>query len=293
MTGRGIDHLVLCVDDLEAAEGFYRRLGFTTTPRAAHPFGTGNVLAQLQGNYIELLSVVAPGKIVPAAPGGFSFGAFNQAFLETRPGFSMLALASDDARRDHAEFVAKGLDTYPPFDFARQATLPDGRRATVAFSLVFVTDARMPTAAFFVCQHHTPEHFWKPDYQRHANGAVAVNEVVMVAAEPESLADLFSRLHGRDAVTVEPGRLAVATGRAGVTVLSPARCGERFPVGMIARAPATPYFVGYRVAVADLDRAAAVLQKNAVAFRTDAGRLQVGPAAAFGAVVEFAAEDAP
>ena len=44
----GIDHLVLCVRDLERARDLYRRLGFTLTPPARHPFGTGNSLVQFE-----------------------------------------------------------------------------------------------------------------------------------------------------------------------------------------------------------------------------------------------------
>ena len=55
---RGIDHVVLCVRDLEAARAAFQHLGFTLTPHAVHPFGTGNSLVQLQGCFIELLTVV-------------------------------------------------------------------------------------------------------------------------------------------------------------------------------------------------------------------------------------------
>ncbi|MBO6820247.1 VOC family protein, partial [Thalassospira sp.] len=46
---RAIDHIVLCVNDLDAAIAVYTQLGFTVTPRAVHPFGTGNALIQLDG----------------------------------------------------------------------------------------------------------------------------------------------------------------------------------------------------------------------------------------------------
>jgi hypothetical protein len=77
---RGIDHLVLCLSDLEQARRTYQALGFTTTPPALHPFGTGNSLVQLQGNFLELLAIDEPQKIRPAAPGYFSFATFCQQF---------------------------------------------------------------------------------------------------------------------------------------------------------------------------------------------------------------------
>lgn len=68
----------------------------------------------------------------------------------------MLTFASDDARRNQTAFTEKGLTTYPVFDFSRRAALPGGGEATVAFSLAYVTDDRMPGIAFFACQQHAP-----------------------------------------------------------------------------------------------------------------------------------------
>ena len=287
---RGIDHLVLCVRDLDAARQVYARLGFTTTPPAVHPFGTGNSLIQLQGNFLELLSLAEPGKIPPMAPGHFSFGAFNRDFLARRQGMSMLVFQSDDARRDQQEFAAKDLETYAPFDFSRRATLPDGSAVTVAFSLAFVTDPRMPEAAFFVCQQHAPEYFWRPDYQRHPNGAVAVREVVMVADDPASFAGLFQKLQGPESVAAAEGAVHVATTLGRVTLLDRRRFAARFPDMPVPRAPDTPHFAGYQVAVADLARTEALLRQAAMPVRREKGSLRIAPADAFGVVVEFAAE---
>jgi catechol 2,3-dioxygenase-like lactoylglutathione lyase family enzyme len=91
---RPLDHLVLCVRDLDAARASYERLGFTLTPKASHPFGTGNSLVQLHGNFLELLAVVDRRLITPVEPGGFAFAAFNERFLAAREGMSMLVFAS-------------------------------------------------------------------------------------------------------------------------------------------------------------------------------------------------------
>ncbi|MEK7245865.1 MAG: VOC family protein, partial [Pseudomonadota bacterium] len=96
--GRGIDHLVLAVRDLEAARDFHARLGFTLTPRARHPFGTDNSLIQFQGSFLELLTVARPADIPSHGPDNFSFAAYNLDFLAQRQGFSMLVFESTDAR---------------------------------------------------------------------------------------------------------------------------------------------------------------------------------------------------
>ncbi len=284
---RPLDHLVLCVRDLDAARASYERLGFTLTPKALHPFGTGNSLVQLDGNFLELLAVVDRSLIKPVELGGFAFAAFNERFLAAREGMSMLVFASDDARRDHREFAASGLQTYTPFDFSRLAKLPDGSEATVGFSLAFVTEPRMPEAAFFVCQQHAPQYFWKPDYQSHRNGALAVDEVVMVAPDPAAFAGFFAKLQLNGALVSESGRLTVGTSRGAITILDAAGFAARFPLNP-PPALATPHFAAYRLDVADLAETTALLRKNDVAFRRHGPAIQVGPADTFGVTLEFA-----
>src|SRR4051812_44261548 len=95
-SNRGFDHLVLCTRNLEGARRTYHRLGFTLTPHAVHPWGTGNSLVQLRGHYLELLGIDAPARIPRLSAEQFSFGGFNADFLSRREGFSMLALTTAD-----------------------------------------------------------------------------------------------------------------------------------------------------------------------------------------------------
>jgi hypothetical protein len=285
---RPIDHLVLCVRDLDAARRVYERLGFTLTPKALHPFGTANSLVQLRGNFLELLAVADRRLIKPAGEGAFGFAAFNERFLAAREGMSMLVFASDDARRDQREFAASGLDTYAPFDFSRQAVLPDGSAVTVGFSLAFVTETRMPEAAFFVCQQHAPQYFWKPEYQTHRNGALTVEEVVMVAPDPAAFATFFAKLQPGRMVDRRGGGIVVGTGRGVVTVLDPAAFAARFSAGGSA-ASDTPHFAAYRLGVGDLAATEAVLRENGVAVHRERTTIQLSPSETFGVILEFAA----
>jgi hypothetical protein len=224
---KGIDHLVLCGRDQQVMRDSFTALGFTLTPEARHPFGTGNSLIQLEGCFLELLSVFEPDKIPEHEEGRFSFAAFNRDFLDHREGLSMLVLDSTDARADVAAFRAAGLRTYEPFDFSRKARLPDGQEVTVGFSLAFTTDPKLPNMAFFTSQQHAPEHFWKPDYQRHPNRALSVLEVTLVADKPEEHAAFLSAFSGFPAGPVKGG-ITVRTTRGNISCVTPERFGESF-----------------------------------------------------------------
>lgn len=248
---KGIDHLVLCGRDLGAMRENYAALGFTLTPEARHPFGTGNSLIQLEGCFLELLGVFEPEKISEAGAGRFSFAAFNRDFLARGEGMSMLVLDSTDARADVAAFRDRGLQTYEPFDFQRRAKLPDGEEVTVGFSLAFATDPAMPGIAFFTCQQHAPEHFWKPQYQRHANRALTILDVSLVAERPQDHAAFLSAFTGFGAESIQGG-LTVRTTRGNISCITPQHFTKIF-----GREPDTsrgPHFAGFTIGVRRIAR---------------------------------------
>jgi hypothetical protein len=281
---RRIDHLVICVRDLAQAELNFRSLGFTLTPTGVHPFGTSNHLAMFGNNFLELLAVTDAAAIPAAAPGRFSFAAHHQNFLATAEGMSMLAWHSADAHADAARFAANGMGAYAPFDFGRDAVLPAGGTARVEFSLAFATDPAMPGIAFFTCQQrHPPELFWKPDYQRHPNGALRVVEVVMSAPEPVEHRAFLERMT-ETAAELAPGRLTVGETGDRITVLSPLEIARRLP-GLAV--DGSPRFCAARLAVADLDATRQALKNNGVDFHVTDGVLLIAPAASHGLALEF------
>jgi hypothetical protein len=222
-SGRAIDHVVIAGRDLDALAARYEALGFTLTPRAFHEdrMGTSNRLAQFRGrNFIELIEVDRPDKVEEPGPGGFAFGAFLKRFLARREGLAMVVFRTEDARADIADWREAGVDTYEPFDFERQARLPDGSEATVGFSLGFATSPEMPELGFFVCQNRAEEHFWKPAYQEHANGAGEIVAVRLVAGEPARHGAFLGRLFGGE-VTERAGDVSVACGPHRIEVVRP------------------------------------------------------------------------
>ncbi|KRR11959.1 VOC family protein [Bradyrhizobium valentinum] len=285
---RRLDHLVICVRDLTQAALDWQTLGFNLTPTGVHPFGTSNRLAMFGNNFLELLAVTDAAAVPPAAPGQFSFGANNRDFLTAAEGMSMLALHSDDAHADAARFKANHIGAYAPFDFGRDAVLPGGGTARLEFSLAFATGSAMPGIAFFTCeQRHPPELFWKPQYQRHPNGALRVIEVVMSAPEPAAHRSFLEHLTESTAQLV-PGRLTVGASGDRITVLGPAEMARRLP-GLAG--DTSPRFCAARLAVTDLDATRQVLKNNGATFEVAGAVLLIPPAVSHGLALEFVEQE--
>lgn len=286
-TERGIDHLVIAVDDLTAARDRYARLGFSTTPLGRQPWGTGNHLLQFPRNFIELVGVINPAELVPMSDGHFSFSAHNDQFLRRREGMSMLVLSSDDARADADEWRARELHVYEPFHWSRQATLPDGSESTVAFTLTFVTHPLMPEIAFFSCQQHNPEAFWKPEYQQHENGAMAVSAVTLVDDEPARHKAFFSSLLGSVDVDESSDALSIRCARGVIHLQSPQRFAARYPGARSATVAEGTALRAATLAVSDLNRVARCLEGNGVDYTRSDSSIQLSDRQCCGVVLEF------
>jgi len=286
---RGLDHFVLAVRDLDAAQLRFRQLGFTTTPRARHPWGTENILVQLQDCFIEILAI-SPGLEIDApAPGHFSFGYFNQQFLREREGMSMQVFSSCDAQADRLHWCECGLSGYAPFDFSRMATLEDGRQVPVAFSLAFVSHLEMPRAAWFVCQQHYPENFWKAAFQQHENGASGVATTTLAAQTPQRYGHFLESLFPEGQLRSRPHALELQLPRGQVRVRSATDLETRVP-GITARVSRHgPLWALLEVKVKDLQSVRGLLSQSHLPHTVVADGLMISPDELFGMGLLFSA----
>ena len=287
--GRGIDHLVLCVRDLDAASAAYERLGFTLTPRASHDWGTDNRLVQVEGSFLEIIEVAYPEKLLPERDGHFNFGAFIHRYLRNREGFGMLVFETGNAEADRQEFAKAGLSEFERFDFERKATLPDGSKVTVGFSLAFVHRPEIPDAAFFVCQQHAPEYFWKPHFQKHKNGARAIGEIVMISDNPKDMQFLFEGLQQAESVSLENQILRAETTRGWMSAMTADTFEEWFGHAALqgVNTPAGPHLAAFRVLVNDLAETERVLQDAGVEAHWAKAGLVVPASDLFGVTLAF------
>ena len=176
---RGLDHAVILVHDLDRAQATYERLGFTATPRGFHSLGSRNHCVMFGRDYLELMALPQP---VPA------FQYFTD-FLRQGEGVGALALASGNAALAHAALVRAGIAAEPPLALAR----PVKDLGEARFTLVQLDPSITPGFRSFVCQHHTRDIVWRPEYQQHPNGAHALLEAVCIG-RPEAYRPLFDGL---------------------------------------------------------------------------------------------------
>jgi hypothetical protein len=132
-------------------------------------------------DYLELMALPQP---PPAAFQNFAD------FLAKGEGVGALALASDDAEGAHAEFAQAGIAAEAPLALSRPiADLGEAR-----FTLVQLPPAATPGFRSFVCQHHTREIVWRPEYQQHALGATGVSAIVVATGDPAGYAAFLQHL---------------------------------------------------------------------------------------------------
>ena len=282
----GLDHIVHAVRDLDAAAEFYARAGFTVGARNRHAWGTHNRIVQLSNCYIEILEVAEPEKILPHGARSFSFGAFNRDFLGDRQGFSMLLLNSGNAVDDARSFAAAGIGNSEVFEFSREGKKPDGTAVKLAFSLAFAQDKASPHVRFAVCQHHFPENFWDPAFQRHANGANAVPGVVLVADNPTDHHIFLKAFTGVSDLNSNSIGIRARTENGDIEIMEQVAFRDQFGVSPKLSGEGMT-LNGLRFEVADIDRTEALLRHGGLAAQRHVGRLVVAPDIAHGATLIF------
>jgi hypothetical protein len=289
---RGLDHIVHAVDDLDGAAEFYRKLGFTVGARNRHSWGTHNCLVQLDGFFIEILTVAEPELLErDAEHAGLArhFGMFLRDAQSRGQGLAMLILQSEDMPGDTMAFARAGIAQSAELAFSRQSQQPDGKTVTLGFSLAFAGDPKSPDTGFAITRQHNPARFWNRTLQAHPNSAHAVHGVVLTADNPTDHHIFLEAFTGcRDLHSTSIG-LVAQTPRGAIEVVEPVSFADRFGV--------TPAVTGEAMTLAALrlgvlwrGRIEGHLKDNGIPYERRSKALVVKPEAAFGATLVFEAE---
>jgi catechol 2,3-dioxygenase-like lactoylglutathione lyase family enzyme len=214
-----IDHVMICVPDLQAAVETYTRIGFDVRPGGVHPgAGTENAIAFFQDDYLELLAVRTGEERLA--------GAALSEFLARGPGIRYVAVQSDDLAADVTAMRGRGVDVGDPID---------GGRRTPAGQELRWRAARLgpanPLPIFFI-EHVTPLAERRRGHTGvHPNGALRTERVYIAVSDVAKTAELYGRVLGAPVPRVQRGNVIKADmavfdlGPTGLTVAQPAEAG--------------------------------------------------------------------
>jgi catechol 2,3-dioxygenase-like lactoylglutathione lyase family enzyme len=237
-----IDHVMICVPDLQHGIDTYTRLGFNVCPGGVHPGqGTHNAIAFHGEDYLELLSVHNRDEYLAAHAGG---GLLE--FLARGGGFHYIAVQSDDLVADVAQMRRRGVEVSDPSEGTRQTPTGQVLRWKAA-----TLGPRHSLPIFFI-EHLTPlpERRQAAQAGAHPNEVLRVDRVYIAVADVAAAAETYSHVLGIPAPKVQRGAVIKADmavfdlGPTGLTVAQPAEPGPA--AAALARRGPGPFQVLYR-----------------------------------------------
>jgi hypothetical protein len=273
---KGLDHVVVMVDGIDAAQRQYERLGFQVQPRGFHrKLGTANHLMIFDKDYFEILGIVEDTE----------FNAERRDWLKGGGGLANVALATDGADLAFDAFKAAGLNPDAPLFFDRAVEVA-GKTEHAQFRTVRIPKTNMPVVGFFVCEHITPQFVYRGEWARHPNGARGIAGVAVIAEQPTKWAAELEKYFGVGSVTRDGEGIVANTGTQPIRYLTRRDYLARYPGITPVRPGDHPALLSLQVD--SLAACEALLKKNGVkTMKPDAGRLLVPPAEAAHLTIEF------
>jgi hypothetical protein len=268
-----LDHVVVDVRDrMDDAARDFAALGFTLTPRGYHTLGSMNHLMMFGTDYLELL--------------GFGDGGAARPELTPFPiGLNGLVFKTENADSVHAHAIAAGLPILPVQSFSRPAEF-EGKRSAARFRTTRLDPGKIAMGRVYFCEHVTPELVWRPEWQGHANGARAVDRVVVATGGPRRTAALFAALFGPDCVAEKGGKCVVGAGVARVELATPAAIAAEFGAAAADPSGRAEYIAAVALKTASLARTAERL-RGIEGASVENERIVVPARAAFNATLVF------
>jgi catechol 2,3-dioxygenase-like lactoylglutathione lyase family enzyme len=288
-----IDHVMICVPNLEQGIDAYSRLGFNVYPGGAHTGkGTHNAIAFHGEDYLELMSVSDRDEYLAARAAAGGAGPSLVDFLSLGGGFRYAVVQSDDLAADVAAMRQRGADVQDPIDGARRTPTGQELRWTVA-----ALGARNPLPVLFI-QHLTPLKERRAQVPRagdHPNRVLGADRVYIAVSDIAASAGSYGRVLGLPVPAIQRGAVIKADmavfdlGPTGLTVAEPAEPGPAAEA--LRRRGPGPFQVLYRTR--SMDAAARWMADHGVPPPTRGVRntgeqaMLVGPEHACGAYVGF------
>jgi len=199
-----IDHVVICVPDLQPGIEAYTRLGFNVHPGGVHPGrGTHNAISLNEDDYLELLSVRNSDEYRAGTGGG---GGLVD-FIASGGGLRHVVVASDDLTADVSAMRGRGVDVSDGVEGSRRAANSLELRWQVA-----ALGPRYPRPVV-VIQHLTPLELRRrqvPTAGSHPNGVQRIDRVYIATTDVRAEAETYARVLGTPVPKIQQGTVIMA-----------------------------------------------------------------------------------
>jgi catechol 2,3-dioxygenase-like lactoylglutathione lyase family enzyme len=203
-----IDHVTICVPDLDAGIAQFKKLGFNMAAGGAHPGkGTHNAIAFNQDDYIELLAVrdQAEHRVASSKPG--SKNSTLSEFIAAGGGIRYVVLQSDDLIAEVAAMRSRGVDVSDPIDGGRRT--PSGQELRWRIATLGPQNA-LPLV--FIQQLTPLEDRRKqvPVAGNHPNGVYKLERAYIVTPDAEADAAVYAKVLGMPRPALSKGTVIMS-----------------------------------------------------------------------------------
>ena len=202
-----IDHVMLCVPDLDADIAQFKKLGFNIYAGGAHPGkGTHNAIAFNQDEYIELLAILDQAEHHAASiKPGSADTALNE-FIAAGGGIRYVVLQSDDLVAEVAAMRSRGVEVSDAIDGARRTPAGQELRWKVA------TLGPGNALPIFFIQHLTTidERRKQVPAGKHPNGVYTLERAYIVTSDANAAAAIYAKVLGMPQPALHKGTVIMS-----------------------------------------------------------------------------------
>ena len=203
-----IDHVMICVPDLDAGMAQFRRLGFEMHPGGVHPGkGTHNAIAFNQEDYLELLALRDRAEYERASAGIRRDDGGLVRFLAAGGGIRYVIIQSDDLEADVRSMRERGVDVSDVLSGSRRT--PSG--VELAWKAAVLGPAN-PLPLFFI-QHLTPletRRAQAPGAGKHPNRVQGIERAYIVTPDAERTAAEYAKVLGMPKPPLQKGTVIMS-----------------------------------------------------------------------------------
>lgn len=278
-----IDHVVCRVQDLDAAVGKFRRMGFRLTPESSFMHVT-NRLIQLTPvapdapNFFEFLTISDTRKV----------DSIVKANLTGPDGLVMLVHITDDVSRAHATLASVGAPGGSIVEIERDWIEADGFNECVKYEALIPEPGELPFLVNAYCPSDVGQ-YTQARYQQHANGAVRMTRIIACVEDIE-LQDAvakFETIYDTKAINVAEGIIDVTPRDVSLRFITPGKLLSTYIDIDYWRDKPPPSLVGLVIEVRDLDVLRSILKTNDVLHHDVGDTIIVPPEESCGFLLEF------